>query len=106
MSATERKYALTRLNAGDYLLPSNDGTTLLRVSSYVEDGSGGNYIAGKWTPVVGTFWNCYRFIGTMTEAERILIDDPDTLLDWDEWREIECGLRTRKEAIQSGLAAC
>ena len=36
---TERKYQMTRISAGDYLLPSNDGKTLWRICAYEEDGS-------------------------------------------------------------------
>ena len=53
----ERKYAMTRLGKGDYLLPSNDARWLLRIATYEEDGSA-EYGDGK--PVVGTFWAVYR----------------------------------------------
>lgn len=36
-STPQRKYALTRIGPGDYLLPSNDGQTIWRIAKY-EDG--------------------------------------------------------------------
>lgn len=43
--AAPRKYAMTRLAAGDYLLPSNDGRTLWRLERY-EDGAAHGLVVG------------------------------------------------------------
>lgn len=100
----ERKYQLTRITAGDYIFPSNDGQTLLRVSSYIEDGSASVSADGQnWHKLTGTFWAAKRFSGTVEEADKWLRTDPDILLGWDEWREIEYGMKTRTEAIASAL---
>lgn len=36
MSTTERKYAMTRIATGDYLLPSNDARTIWRIERYTD----------------------------------------------------------------------
>jgi hypothetical protein len=51
--AVERKYAMVRLGAGDYLLPSNDAQTMWRISKYWEDGSLESH-DGK--VIKGEFW--------------------------------------------------
>jgi len=38
---TARKYVMTRIDKGDYLLPSNDGETLWRIRQYMDGPSWG-----------------------------------------------------------------
>jgi hypothetical protein len=87
----ERRYVLTKLRAGDYLLPANDGNTLWRIARYTEDGS------AEWpdgTPVRGEFWGAWRWRGTM--ADRI---EPE----WYEWELWAQGYGTRAEAMAHAL---
>ncbi len=99
--APTRKYALTRLQAGDYLFPGNDGSTLWRVYTYEEDGS---LYRGE-RQVKGKFWATAKFRGTVDEAQRLLGDDPDVLLDWGEWEFWAGPLRSRAEAIAEAVRA-
>ena len=87
MPATvERKYALTRIKAGDYLLPSNDGNTIWRIAKYVEGPSTGiedwprdRDVWGVWRRTgSGLYvdlndWDCFAFHGGMynTRADAI-----------------------------------
>jgi hypothetical protein len=91
---TERKYVLTRISAGDYLLPSNDGSTLWRIYTYEEDGSA-EYSDG--TKLVGKFWACAR---RPIPAEGVPIDD---LLAWSAWEFWAGPLNSRKDAIAEAL---
>lgn len=89
----ERKYVLTKISAGDYLLPSNDGATLFRIRQY-EDGP--SYGLDDW-PNDRLLWalGCWdRPIGA------------DPIVDvaaWDRWDLLADGFATRKEAIDFAL---
>ena len=51
----ERKYVITKLREGDYLLPSNDAQTIWRLASHEEDGSAWYHDKhGRERPVTGT----------------------------------------------------
>jgi len=89
----ERRYRMTRVGRGDYLLPSNDGKTLWRLRRYVEDGSA-TYDDG--TPVVGEFWATWKYRGPLTGA----YVDP---FQWDDWEMWDSGLRLRRQAIDAAL---
>lgn len=99
MAVVERKYALTRIKAGDYLLPSNDGATLFRLATYEEDGSGEFSSDGKtWRVLRGTFWAVYR--RPMPALDQATAD----LLEWsDAWEWIAGPLDTRQQAIGEAL---
>ncbi len=97
----QRKYALTRLSAGDYIFPSNGGTRLWRVYTYEEDGS---LYRGE-RQVKGTFWAAARFEGTVAQAERLFAADPDEFLSWSMWEFWAGPLRSRAEAIAEALRA-
>lgn len=93
-----RKYALTRIGKGDYLLPSNDGTRLWRIYSYEEDGS------AEWsdgTKIKGTFWACARHVDPLPSI-RHTVDWLDWTNDWEPWAMIQ---RTRQDAIAEALRA-
>lgn len=95
---TVRRYAMTKVGAGDYLLPSNDGLTLWRLQRYTEDGSLQQRIGDEWTPVKGTrFW---RLLRLTTRMDLLSIVDPD---DETSWVEVESLLRSRTDAIEAAL---
>jgi hypothetical protein len=90
-----RRYTLTRLAKGDYLLLSNSGRTLWRVSTYTEDGSA---CTGDGRAITGKFWGVWRY--TRALRSRCLVD-PD---DWNDFDMYEHMIRTRREAITVALA--
>jgi hypothetical protein len=91
----ERRYALTRVRAGDYLLPSNDGKTIWRIKAYDEDGSAQYQDERGWHPILGHFWAVWRYVGR--SVERL---DPDDWTDWEQW---DSSYRTRAEAVRCAL---
>lgn len=101
-AGVERRYQMTRVRAGDYLLPSNDGGALWRVSRYREDGSLERH---DGTKVVGDFWRAARFRGSLEDAERLLRRDVEEFLslDSDRWVETDCLLPTRAAAVAAAL---
>lgn len=84
----ERKYALTKIKRGDYLLPSNDGKTIWRLCTY-EDG-----VEQGLDHDLGTVWGVWKWEGS---GDTI---DPQ---DWDRWGMYESSLATRAEAIEAAL---
>jgi hypothetical protein len=86
---TERRYVLTRIAAGDYVVPSNDGRTLWRIYEYDEAPEG-----------AGRFWAAARWTRPMPVGEI-----PEDFLDWDNWETYAGPLRTRAEAIDAALSA-
>ncbi len=86
-----RKYAMTRVAAGDYLMPSNDASKLWRLMRYTEDGSAH---LDDGTPVTGEFWGVWRWRGTMHDTLTL------EMYEWDMWAQ---GFRTRAEAEQEAL---
>lgn len=96
----ERKYALTRVRRGDYLLPSNDGRTLWRIYSYEEDGSGEWCRDGKWVKITGTYWGLMKYdpYGPVDFAKL-----PDDFLEWDRWSSHGSLYETRQDAINDAL---
>lgn len=102
---TQRRYALTRVRAGDYIVPSNDGTQLWRISSYDETGLGERLDSnGKWHPITGTFWQTAKFELTVEQMHARWGDDlPDDFLDWDRWQFWAGGYRSRRDALADAL---
>lgn len=76
----ERRYALTKIAPGDYLLPSNDGGTLWRIRRYDR---------GRWS--------LWQWLGLIAPGER---PDPD---NESEWELSAGGLPTREAAIREAL---
>ena len=96
MSGVERKYAMTRIGPGDYILPDNDGATLWRIYSYEEDGS------AEWmdgSKVRGTFWAAAKFDTWVAMSEPL----PD-FLEWHRWQLWASTMTTRRKAIEAALA--
>jgi len=89
----ERIYALTRVTAGDYIVPSNDGRTLWRVYRYYEDGSA-SY--GDDTPLRGWFWSVASY-AELFPVERLPLD----FLEWEHWETHETLLASRKDALDA-----
>lgn len=70
---TERRWQMTRLAAGDYLLPSNDGTTLWRLERYEE--RDGTLTRDDGSVVNADFWMVSRFRLPLDEASAHDLDD-------------------------------
>lgn len=92
---SERQYAMTRVKAGDYLLPSNDALTLWRIYQYEEEGTL-EYDDG--TKLVGTFWACAR--RPMPHEGTPMIDVVEWSEDWQHWAG---PFKSRKEALEDAL---
>jgi hypothetical protein len=93
-STIERKYTMTRIDSGDYLLPSNDGKTIWRIRRYDEEFIGRDSI----TIETRNYWGIWRWLGlTLTAFSGAEVDD------WSQWDFCE-GLHTRrKDAVNSAL---
>lgn len=72
--AIERKWVLSKIAAGDYLLPSNDGRTLWRITRYVDGPS-----AGLDIPRDRDFWAVRHW------QEEVGRGDVVDVEDWDRW---------------------
>jgi hypothetical protein len=107
MSTLERRYQMTRVRAGSYLLPSNDAQTLWHIYSFTDGRSYGLDFPDR------TFWGCAKYLGTYDEAIRAVESDMD---EWgyirhDEsypsyrstWKETDTYMDTRAEAIRAAL---
>lgn len=87
---TERKYVLTKVAAGDYLLPSNDRLRIYRLAVY-EDGPS----HGLDTDKDRTYWGVWRWSRPM--------DGYLDVTDWNLWEMVESLLPSRKAAIEAAL---
>ncbi len=90
----ERKYALTKIATGDYLLPSNDAANIYRISSYTDGPSMG---LEDW-PRDRTVWILRRWTGEVGPGCFV-----DTSADSERWEEVETCIPTRREAINTAL---
>jgi hypothetical protein len=95
-SGPKRLYCLTRLEAGDYLLPSNDGRTLWRIRSY-EDGP--SHGVEEW-PRDRMVWGVWRWLGRIGPAG---IGGDVDVDDWSRWDFTEGTHDTRAESIKRAL---
>jgi hypothetical protein len=105
----ERKYQLTRIKAGDYIIPSNDGKLLLRISSYREQGPllemrGPTHGLLHLDPPMRTEWQVHQFDRTVKQLHEMYGDDlPDDFLEWDHWDPVDSGYRSRQAAIEDAV---
>lgn len=99
---TERKYALTRIRSGSYLLPSNDAKTLWHIYRFEDGESHG--LTGEPDRM---WWACARFLGTFEQAQLSVMNDlmEYDYIGWDNWREYGSYMKTRAEAIECALEA-
>ena len=89
MTAVERKYQLTRIREGDYIVPSNSGETLWRITKAV----------GVEREDEG--WHAYRYRLSIADLHARYGDAlPDEFIDWSEWDHWSGGFRTRRGAIE------
>lgn len=89
----QRKYALTKIQSGDYILPGNDGQTLYRLTTY-EDGPSHGLV--DW-PRDRTFWGVWRYTRRVSEGGSLDVDN------WDDWEMVGTYCETRKDAIDEAL---
>jgi hypothetical protein len=96
---TERRYQMTRVGPGDYLLPSNDGKTIWRIARYHE---GGTLERDDGSKVIGDFWGVWRYAGRVPD----LLNAAFSLdLVWPEWEMWDSLLKTRREAVDVAVKA-
>jgi hypothetical protein len=88
----ERLFRIIRIEAGDYLLPSNDLQTLWRISTYDDE------------DITEYYGRAITIWGVASRPYPRSPDDID-LADWAAWEQYSYGHRTRKEAIQSAMTA-
>lgn len=91
----ERKFALSKIAAGDYLLPSNDGQTIWRIFKY-EDGP--SHGLADWDRDRG-FWALWRWAEPFTGAKRGYVDTQD----WSRWEHCSDMHATRADAISDAM---
>lgn len=97
----ERKWQMTRLAAGDWLLPSNDRSTVFRISTY-ED----LYASHDDREEYRTYWGAWRWprpIQALVREDYGYGHGYDPLEDWDAWVQIVHYCDTRREAIDAAL---
>ena len=95
MIAERRRYALIKLNAGDYLLPGNDDHTIWRLRQYTDGPS-----AGLDWPRDRKVWELLRWIGPgQPETEDDLFAFSGL------WEQATSTLDTRREAIEIAMSA-
>jgi len=83
MDVTERRYVMTKVGSGDYLLPSNDGLTIWRIAR--DEGEG---------------WSLWRWSGETRPG--VPIGDP---YDWSKWELREQGHDSRRNAVDAAMRA-
>lgn len=91
----DRKWRMTRLGSGDWLLPSNDRQTLWRLMLVPE--RDGSLTRGDGSVVNGDYWSVFRCRWSLPQIEA---GDSEVDLTWDEaWDEHACMMSSRQEAI-------
>jgi hypothetical protein len=89
-SGNERKYALTKVAASDYLLPSNDGRVIWRLAIYNQNSDLSTARGRK-----ENFWGVWRWAGEPTGY----VDTGD----WSQWEMVAQTCKTRRDAINEAL---
>lgn len=91
----DRKYALIKIAAGDYLLPSNDATALYRLSTYEDGPSFGLEFMRRDRK----FWRVTRY--SQDDWQHGM--NMEKVEDWNLWADVEWQLDTRKDAIEAAM---
>ena len=103
---SERKYRMTCVFPGDWLMPANDRASLWRVYRYREDGSAiVQREDGSHYEIHGMFWAAARYrlpLDQIPEShfENNYLEDDPQILNWDNWHTQVHMLKTRKEAAE------
>lgn len=84
---SEHKYVTTKIDSGDYLLPSDDATTVWRIARDDEPDIGSK-------PV----WSVWRYVGSTFVGELRVAD-----LDWSRWECVAQCEPTRDAAIKEAM---
>lgn len=95
-STMERKWQMTRLWPGQYLLPSNDRQTLWKITRYEE--RDGTLTRGDGSVVNDDFWRLERCTYQLDTFR------PEHYDLQDAWREVACMLPTRQAAINEAMS--
>jgi hypothetical protein len=90
-----RKYALSKVKPGDYLLPSNDGQTVYRIAKY-EDGPSHGLVAFDKDR---EFWGVWRWQDDVPLGPGSYVD----VEDWNRWEFCEGLHDKRADAIHAAL---
>lgn len=93
-TTVERKYALTKIAAGDYLLPSNDARTLWRFRQYEDGPSHGLEV--DWAD--RKFWRVERWHEEIAPFDRVDIES------FDRWICAADMFESRREAIEWAMS--
>jgi hypothetical protein len=93
-----RKYTLTKIRAGDWLLLSNDGEVFWRIQQY-EDGPSFGIIGWDRDKTLWAIWRWSRSIDELSEA--LALDAVDE--EPDLWHYQDGHFETRKAAIDAAL---
>lgn len=89
---SDRKYALTKIGTGDWLLPSNDGRILWRIRLYDEE-----IPVGDDAFETRERWGVWKWLGHIAPGA---VPDP---MEPEEWDFFEGFHETRREAIDAAL---
>lgn len=97
---TERKYTLTLVQSGSYLLPSNDARTLWHIYRFEDGRSYGLDEPDRM------WWACAMYRGTIEQAQAAVVRDMEDLgyISGRNWRETASYMRKRSEAIEAALS--
>ena len=95
----KRKYIITKISVGDYLLPDNDGCTLWRLRKY-EDGV--SYGLEQYDHDF-TRWSLYRYARHLSADTGPYSLDAVDLDDQNEWVLIATDFLMREDAINEAF---
>jgi hypothetical protein len=82
---------MTKIQKGDYIVPSNDGSQLWRLTQIQEEEDGKKILV----------WSAHRFSLSVKEMNDRYGDDlPEDFLDWDQWEYVSGWHRSRELALE------